>query len=138
MGTVTPDEFMKLRSGDIVLWKGRRLRTVLAGPADGRHGSIELPILRRSWCDRPTTVMDKSMCSDLEFTGKRRGGLASKAECLALARSGFSRESFLAELADQQAIQKRMERHRKAQGRPLDPIPKRVPRILGATETETP
>lgn len=130
---MTPGEFLSLRSGDIVVWNDSRLRTVLVGPADGIHRCIVLPILRRSWTGRPVTCYDIGTRQMFGLTGKRRSGLASKPECLALRLAGFRLASFLAELRRQVETDERMARHWTAAGKPerARHVPARLVRMLG-------
>lgn len=56
---MTYKQFMKLKAGDVVLWRtpkgGVHMRTILKGPVDEGGAHILLPIRRRSWTRRVVT-----------------------------------------------------------------------------------
>jgi hypothetical protein len=58
-GMMTVEEYKNLKAGDLLVWRGAYLRTVIE-PPEGRSGNplgnITLSIRRRSWTNRATTI----------------------------------------------------------------------------------
>ena len=116
--TISLDDFWALRSGDLVVWRGKYLRTVAKGPADAtepiHHAAVEFPIRRRSWTKRIDTTYNYSDVKDkIALAGKRTRGLMLPSEWRTLQAAGFDvRKELARELEDKTATANRM-------GRPL-------------------
>ena len=115
--TISRDEFLRLRSGDLVVWRGKYLRTVSKGPADtpdAHHASIEFPIRRRTWRERiDTTYVYNDIKDKIRVAHKRGRGLMLPSEWKTLEVVGFNvRKELNRELDDASALAERM-------GRPL-------------------
>jgi hypothetical protein len=88
---MTRDEYMKLRCGDVILWKfgnSTMRRTIIEGPGDHddpRKQCITIPIRRRSWTGRGTTVY----CYN-DVKGKVVGKLSKRQPLLANKEEIFS------------------------------------------------
>lgn len=91
--TISRDEFRALKSGDLIVWRGKYLRTVAKGPANNpkdRHLRVEFPIRQRSWTNRVKTVYLYNDVKDKIRVAHRRGqGLMLPSEWKTLESSGF-------------------------------------------------
>lgn len=102
--TISIEDFWTLRSGDLVVWRGKYLRTVAKGPADAteplHHPAVEFPIRRRSWTQRIATTYNYSDVKDkIALAGKRTRGLMLPSEWRTLETVGFNvREELTREL----------------------------------------
>ncbi len=140
---ITLTQFLSLRSGDLVVWREKYLRTVVKGPADERgqpkrDGSgrvvsgcvcVEFAIRRRSWRGRPNTIYNfNDVRKWLRFTGKRGDGLMLESEWLTLQSSGFGLEDIRAELREEEGRHARMSRLRRI-GIPTPDLCRAYPRL---------
>ena len=129
--TISREAFRALRSGDLVVWRGKYLRTVLTGPADkaeqwthdGRM-TLEFPIRQRSWTGRPyTTYCYSDLCRRIKVADKRIRTLLLPSEVEALKAGGFElRPALLAELEYREREAERL-------GRPLCGAFERIKRL---------
>src|SRR3569832_243658 len=116
--TISLEHFRTLRAGDLIVWRGKYLRTVTKGPADSgdtrKVPSIEFPIRRRSWRARIDTMYNYNDVKDkIALVGKRIGSLMLPSEWKALEGAGFNvRCELRRELTDKTETAERM-------GRPL-------------------
>jgi hypothetical protein len=96
--TISFRDFLSLRSGDLVVWRGKYLRTITKGPADepGRpllpsHGAVHFAIRHRSWTGRIYTVYSYNDLRDkIAPAGKRTRGLILPSEYETLETAGFN------------------------------------------------
>lgn len=114
--------FLSLKAGDLVEWQpgmARRavaFRTVLEGPADDPSGGtyVIFPILRRSWCVRPTTVYGidsaRGKIGPVPTRHKSIRRLATAPECEALWKAGFRKQSLQDEVRKKTAFARRLKR----------------------------
>lgn len=116
--TISREEFNALKAGDLVVWKGKYLRTVAKGggdtPYQRLHIGVEFAIRRRSWTNRIITVYNYTdMKHVIRVVGKKNGKLMMPSEWLALEALGFDvRAALKAELEKSVGEAQRM-------GRPL-------------------
>jgi hypothetical protein len=112
--TISLKQFCSLRSGDLVIWHGRYLRTVVKGPSDNPnpedHPTVIFPIRRRSWRQRIDTVYNyNDMKCAIRVADKRTNGLMLPSEWKTLEVSGFDvRRELKRELKDAEGIAERM------------------------------
>jgi hypothetical protein len=113
--TISFRDFLALRSGDLVVWRGKYLRTVAKGPADcGGLNIIQFAIRHRSWTSRIiTTYLYTDVSRLIRASGKRGHGLMLPSEYATLEAAGFNvRRELRRELDQRTGEAKRM-------GRPL-------------------
>lgn len=100
--TISKKRFEQLKAGDLVLWRGYRLRTIQEGPGDGKGKALCITFskLRSSWTKHGCTVYTFHDVSRLiRPVGKRVRGLLLKSELAALKEIGFdAREEILREI----------------------------------------
>lgn len=100
--TISKERFSQLKAGDLILWRGYRLRTVQEGPGDGKGKAtcIVFSKLRPSWTKHGSTVYTFTDVSRLiRPVGKKVRGLLLKSELAALKQMGFDvREALLREI----------------------------------------
>lgn len=110
--TISRAEFCSLRSGDLVVWRGKYFRTVTKGPADGpqHHPTVEFPIRRRSWRKRiDTTYCYNDLKCVIAPANRRTRGLMLPSEWKTLEVAGFDvRKELKRELDDKTACAQRM------------------------------
>jgi hypothetical protein len=97
--TISFARFVLLRAGDLVVWRGCRLRTVQEGPFDKLrglmpkakgHAHLTFSISYRSWTNRVSTVYNYNDLKHLiKPANKRVRGLALKSEIELLKNAGF-------------------------------------------------
>jgi len=89
--TISKERYMQLKSGDLIVWKGYRLRTIQEGPGDGPHKrGIVFTKLRPSWTGHGSTVyFFNDLSHAIKPANKRIRGLLLKSELLALQDMGF-------------------------------------------------
>lgn len=112
---MTDQEISQLSSGDIILInRGPRsyLRTVIEGPADCHwtNGSVTVPIRRRSWSTRATTILDKHFLrTNATFTGMRAKKAMGGDELSRLIDMGFNvAKEIVRELKESADMKQRM------------------------------
>ena len=113
--TISREEFNALRAGDVVVWRGKYLRTVAKGPADAegfRYNAVEFPIRRRSWTQRIETTYNYGDLKDrIAVVPQRVRGLMLASEWKVLEAAGFNvRKELQRELERQTAEAERMGR----------------------------
>ncbi len=95
--TISRKRFDSLKAGDLVLWKGYRLRTVQEGPGDAPHKrAIVFSKLSPSWTRRCDTVYFwNDLNKIIKPVNKKVRGLALKSEIHALKVMGLDVREFL-------------------------------------------
>ncbi len=120
-GLMTIEEFNALRPGDLLVWRGSYLRTVIVGPkpyatsrGGGSLGSVTLAIRHRSWTNRVQTTYGYHDLKWIAFPlGRKTRGPALKHEIGKLKELGFDvRSELRRELSEKKSRATRM-------GRPL-------------------
>jgi hypothetical protein len=109
--TIEQDTFLALKPGDVVLWGGYCLRTVIEG-ATWPSGAIVISKLRNSWTGRAYTVcFYHDVKTKIIATGKRVRTVVSKVELARLEYLGFNvRRELVRELRERKATKLRMGR----------------------------
>lgn len=97
--TISFEKFCALKAGDLIIWRGYRLRTIQEGPFDKLkgllpkakgHAHVVFSISRRSWTNRISTVYNYHDLKRLiRPANKRVRGLALKSEIQLLKNAGF-------------------------------------------------
>lgn len=108
---ITKEEFNQLKGGDIIIWKGIYMRTILCGPLDkpDQGKAVEFSIRRRSWTNRAKTVY---FWNDIKhwitIPHKKAKGLIMKSEVEVLKSIGFDpRKELASEIKREEAYAKR-------------------------------
>jgi hypothetical protein len=128
--SISRGDFEALRAGDLIVWRGKYLRTVAKGPGDAderpRHLCVEFPIRRRTWRKRIETLYNYNDVKDkIAVAHKRTAGLMLPSEWKVLEGAGFDvRLELQRELADQTASAERM-------GHPLCKAHPRLSKLIG-------
>lgn len=117
---ITKSQFASLRGGDLILWNGKYLRTILSGPADKGHNgkseskclSIDLPIRHRSWTNRAVTVYNwNDLKHKIHKVSKRVRGLLLKSEVEVLKAARFDvRKELNRQIHEEEELCKRRRR----------------------------
>lgn len=133
--TISREEFCALRAGDLIVWRGKYLRTIAKGPADAdqlpRHLTVGFPIRHRSWRDRIDTTYNYNDVKDkIAVAGRHIAGLMLPSEWKVLEGSGFDvRRELQRELKDKTEEAQRM-------GRPLCKAYPRLAKLIERADSE--
>lgn len=101
--TISRERFSQLKAGDLILWRGYRLRTIQSGPADGDGKALMVKFskIRPSWTNYASTVYNyNDLCRLIRPVNKRVRGLLLKSELAALEGMGFDIRKSLAREID--------------------------------------
>ncbi len=116
--TISREQFLALKAGDVIVWRGKYLRTIEKGPGDyyagSGYASIQLPIRLMSWTKRIYTVVGyNDVRTKIALAPKRTGLLMQPSEWKTLEGAGFDvRKELKRELREAEELAERM-------GRPL-------------------
>jgi hypothetical protein len=108
---MTLKEFYSLKPGDLLVWRGKYLRTVLSvGYPGSKCHSVTLSIRHRSWTNRATTVYGYHDLKWLAFpAGKKIRNLLLNSELLVLRTLKFNvRKELKREVSEAIDLKKRM------------------------------